>query len=295
MSKSFHLHLWNQVLMNFPCGPDSKPSVYKVGDRGSIPSCEDPLEKEMAIHSRTIAWKIPWTEEPGRLQSMGSQKIGHDWVTSLSLSLSETRKIQYLLSLRNTVLCIDVSILSFKFWFCSLFLCLKYLLLLLLLSCCFWLFSTPWVAAFQASLSFTISQSMLKLMSIELVMPSNNFILCNPLLSLPSIFPSIRVFSRESALHSRWPKYWSFSISPSNEYSGLISFTIDWFNLLAFQGTLKSLLQHHNSKTSILWHQPSLWSNSHIYMTTGKYIDLTIQTFLAKWYLCFLIHCLGFS
>ena len=116
------------------------------------------------------------------------------------------------------------------------------------------LFVTPWTAACQASLSITNSWSLLKLMVIELVMPSNHLLLCCPLLLLPSIFPSIRVFSNESVLHIRWPKYWSFSfsISPSNEYSGLISFRMNWLDLLAVQGTLKSLLQHHNSKTSIL-------------------------------------------
>ena len=120
----------------------------------------------------------------------------------------------------------------------------------------------PMTAARQASLSITNSQSLLKLMSIEAVMPSNHLILCHPLLLLPSIFPSIRVFSNESVLHIRWPKYWdfSFSISPSNEYSGLISFTMDWFNLLAVQGTLKSLLQHHSSKASILWHSAFFYS-----------------------------------
>ena len=119
---------------------------------------------------------------------------------------------------------------------------------------CVWLFVTPWTVACQASLSITNSESLLKLMSTESVMSSNHIILC-PLLLLPSIFPSIRVFSNESVLHTRWPKYWnfSFSISPSNEYSGLISFRIDWLDLLAVQGTLKSLLQHHNSKPSILW------------------------------------------
>ena len=118
-----------------------------------------------------------------------------------------------------------------------------------------WLFVTPWTAARQASLSITNSQSLLKLMSIESVMPSNYLILCCPLLLLPSIFPSTRVFSNESVLCIRWPKYWSLSfiISPSNEYSGLISFRIDWFDLLGIQGTLKSLLQHHSSKASILW------------------------------------------
>ena len=118
------------------------------------------------------------------------------------------------------------------------------------------LFVTPWTAACQASLSITNSQSLLKLMSIESVMPSNHLILCHPLLLPPSIFPSIRVFSSESALCIRWPKYWSFSfsISPSNEHPGLISFRMDCLDLLAVQGTLKSLLQHHSSKASILWH-----------------------------------------
>ena len=117
-----------------------------------------------------------------------------------------------------------------------------------------WLFATPWTAARHASLSITHSRSLLKLMSIESVMPSNHLILCRPLLLPPSIFPSIRVFSNEPVLHIRWPKYWSFSlnISPSNEYSGLISFRMDCFDLLVVQGTLKSLLQHHSSKASVL-------------------------------------------
>ena len=116
------------------------------------------------------------------------------------------------------------------------------------------LFATPWTAARQASLSFTVSQSFLKFMSFELVMPSNHLILCCPLLLLPSTFPSVRVFSNELALHIRWPKYWNFSTSPSNEYSVLISSNIDWFILLAVQGTLKSLLQHRNSKASVHQH-----------------------------------------
>ena len=130
------------------------------------------------------------------------------------------------------------------------------------------LFATPWTAAHQASLSITNSQSLLKLMSIESVMPSNHLILCHPLLLPPSIFPSIRVFSNESVLCIRWPKYrnFSFSISPFNEYSGLISFTIDWFDLLTAQGTLKNLLQHHSSKVSIFGVQLSLWSNSQIHI-----------------------------
>ena len=129
------------------------------------------------------------------------------------------------------------------------------------------LFVTPWTAARQASLSITNFQSLLKLMSIESVMPSNHLILCRPLLLLPSIFPSIRVFSNESVLRIRWPKYWSFSfnISPSNEYSGLISFRMDWLDLLVGQGTLKSLLQHHSSKHQFFSTQLSLWFNSYIH------------------------------
>ena len=136
---------------------------------------------------------------------------------------------------------------------------------------CVQLFVTPWTAAHQASLSFTISQSLLKLMSIELMMSSNHLALCCPLLLLPSIFPSIRVFSNESVHRIRWSKYWSFSISPSNEYSRLISFRTDRFDLFAVQGTLKSLLQHYNSKESILWHSAFLMVHlSHLYMTTRK-------------------------
>ena len=146
-----------------------------------------------------------------------------------------------------------------------------------------WLFATPWTAAFQASLSFTNSQSLFKLMSIRLVMPSNHLILCRPLLLLFSIFPSIRVFSNESALHIRWSKYRSFSISPSSEYSALISFRIDWFDLLAVQRTLKSLLQHHNSEASIPWCSVFFMIQlSHLYMTTGKNVALTIRTFVSK-------------
>ena len=144
---------------------------------------------------------------------------------------------------------------------------------------------TPWTDACQASLSITSSWSMLILMSIESVMPSNHLILCHPLLLLPSIFPSTRVFSKESVLHSRWPKYWrvSFNISPSNEYSGLIFFRMDWLDLLAVQGTLKSLLQHHSSKLTILWCSAFfIVQLSHPYMTTGKTIALTKLTILDK-------------
>ena len=146
-------------------------------------------------------------------------------------------------------------------------------------------FVTPWTAASQISLSITNSWRLLKPMYIESVVPSNNLILCCPLLLLPSIFPSIRVFSDESVLRIRWPEYWSFSfsISPSNEYSELISFRIDWFDLLAVQGTLKSLLQHHISKILILPHSAFfIVQLSHPYMTTGRNTALTKQTFVGK-------------
>ena len=145
-------------------------------------------------------------------------------------------------------------------------------------------FSTPWTAASQASPSITNSWSLLKLI-IESVMPYNHLHLCHPLLLPPSIFPSIRVFSNESVLCIRWPKYWSFSfsISPSNEYSGLISFRMDWLDLLAVQGTLKSLLQHHNSKASIIWHSAFfIVQLSYPYITGRKTIALTRRLFLAK-------------
>ena len=148
---------------------------------------------------------------------------------------------------------------------------------------CVRLFATSWTAARQASLSITNSRSLLKLMSIESVILYNHLILCCPLLLLPSIFSSIRVFSNESVLRIRWPKYWSFSFNPSNEYSGLISFRIDGFDLLAVQRTLKSFPQHHNSKVSILWHSTFfIVQLSHPYMTTGKIIALTRQTFVSK-------------
>ena len=146
-------------------------------------------------------------------------------------------------------------------------------------------FATPRTAARQASLSITNSQNLPKLMSIELVMPSNHLILCRPLLLPPSILPSIRIFSNDAALHIRWPKYWSFSFSssPSNEWSGLISFRMDWLDLLAVQRTLKGLLQHHSSKASILRHSAFfIVQLSHPYMTTGKITALTRQTFVGK-------------
>ena len=160
---------------------------------------------------------------------------------------------------------------------------------------CVQLFATPQTAGCQASLSFTISQSLLKFIPIESVMPSNHLIVCHPFLLLPSIFPSIGVFSNESAIHIRWPKYWrlSFSISPSNEYSGLISFRIDWLDLLAVQGTLKSLLQHHSLKASVLW--CSAFFMVQLSHDAGRNLALTLWTFVGKVTPRVLIFCLGLS
>ena len=160
------------------------------------------------------------------------------------------------------------------------------------------LFATPWIAARQASLSITNSQSSLRLTSIKSVMTSSHLIHWRPLLLLPSIPPSIRVFTNKSTLHMRWPKYWSFSfsISPSKEHPGLISFRIDWLDLLAVQGTLKSLLQHHSSKASILRHSAFFTVQfSHPYMTTGKTIALTRRTFVGKVMSVLFICYLGWS
>ena len=157
--------------------------------------------------------------------------------------------------------------------------------------------ATPWIAALQASLSITISWSSLKLMSIESVMPSRHFILCHPLFLLPPIPPSIRVFSNESALRRKWPKYWSFSFSiiPSKEIPGLI-FRMDWLDLLAVQGTLKSLLQHHSSKTSILQCSAFFMVQlSHSYMTIGKTIALAMQNIVSKVMILLYNMCLGLS
>ena len=156
---------------------------------------------------------------------------------------------------------------------------------------------TPWTAALLASLSITNSQSLLKFVSIESVMPSNHLILCHPLLLSLSIFPSIRVFSNDSALHIRWPKYWSFSFkSPSNEHSGLSSFRMDRLDLLAVQGTLKSLLQHHSSKASFSTTHPCLWSNSHICTRALEKQQFRLyRPESTKCCLCFSICCLGLS
>ena len=179
----------------------------------------------MATHSSILAWRIPWTEEPGGFHYFSSGQL-----------LSRVR-----------------------------------------------LFVTPWFAAWQASLSITNFWSLFQVMSTESGMPINHLVLCRPLLLLPSIFPSIRVFSNEPVLHIRWLKYWSFSVSPSNEYSALISFRMDWLDLLAVQGTLKSLLQHQSSKALILQCLAFfLVQLSHPHMTTGKTVALTRQTFVGK-------------
>ena len=160
----------------------------------------------MATHASILAWRIQWTDEPGGLRSIGSQRFGHSW-SDLAHKITNIFSVQF----SHSVV---------------------------------YVFATPWTAIHQASLSITKSQSLIKFMSITSVMPSNHLILCHPLLLLLSIFPRIRVYSKDSVLRIRWPKYWSFTfnISPSNKYSGLISFRMDWLDLLAVQGTLKSLL-----------------------------------------------------
>ena len=217
---------------------------------------EDPLEKGKAAHSSILAWRIPWT-----VYSMGHREL--DTAEQLSFSIIKDK----LLGEKTEAYLLYASLVSSV----QLLSCVRF-------------FATPWIAACQASLSITNSRSSLKLTSIESVMPSSHLILGRPLLLLPSIFPSIRVFSIESAILIRWPKYWSFSfnISPSNEHPGLI-FRMDWLDLLAVQGTLKGLLQHHSSKASILRHSAFFTVQlSHPYMTTGKTIALTRRTFVGK-------------
>ena len=209
----------------------------------------------MATHSSVLAWRIPGTGEPGGPPSMGSHRVGHDW-SDLAAAAAEATEVDVFLEFpcffydptkeqqsgHRVTLNIPAQGVSFA-------------VAVVQLPSRVRLFAISWTEAHQASLSFIISQTFLKLMSIESVRPSNHPILCRPPHLLPSIFPSIRVFSNESVLCIRWLKYWSFSfsISPSNVYTGLISFRIDWFDVFSVQGTLKSLLQHHSSKASILW------------------------------------------
>ena len=213
---------------------------------------EDPLEKEMATHSSILLWRIPLTEKPAGYTPWGPKE------SDMSERLSLTHSVN-------------------QYW-CVQFSSVQSLSRVLL-------FVTPWIAARQASLSITNSRSLLKLMPIELVMPSSHLILCHPLLLLPQVPPSIRVFSNESTLRMRWPKYWSFSfsLSPSNEHPGLISFRMYWLDLLVVQGTLKSLLQHHSSKASIFWCSAFFTVQpSHPHVTNGKTIALTRRTFVGK-------------
>ena len=243
------------------------------------------MEKEMATHSSVLAWRIPGTAEPGGLLSMGLHRIGHNWSNLAAAAavfvvicycstgknvpyngLLYSNKINELLHMqlgwisKTTLNKMSQSqktihyVVSFHFSSVQLLSRVR-------------LFATPWTAAHQASLSITNSLSPPKPMPIELVMLSNHLIFCRPLLLLPSIFPSIRVLSNESTLRIRWPNYWilSFNISPSKEHPGLISFKMDWLDLLAVQETLKSLFQHHSSKASVFGIQLSLYSNSHIH------------------------------
>ena len=237
----------------------------------------------MATNSSILAWRIPWTEEPGVLQPMGSQRVRHDWANS---TFTFTLHICWLWKSAQSLVISPILVLFYLYQWTGFFCVFPYFFVI---SCCCSSVAqscpTLWPAACQASLSFTISQSLIKLKSIKSVMPYNHLIFCHPLLLLPSIFPSIRVFSNESALPIRWSKYWSFSfrISLSSEYSGLISFKIDWFDFLADQGTLKRFLQHHYSKASILWCSAFFMAQlSHPYITTGKTIALTRWTFVGK-------------
>ena len=255
---------------------------------------EDPLEKGEAIHSSILAWRIPWT-----VQFMGLRRVGHDWATytftftlmiltkPTEAEVSSVEKFNWQSTRRGNYF----KKFCFKCYCCM---CAQFSSVQLSRV---QLFVTPWTSVHQPTLSITNSRGLFKLMSIESVMPSNHLILCYPLLLLPSIFPSLRVFSNESVLHIRWPKYCSFSfnISPSNEHAGLISFRMDWLDLLAVQGTLRSL-QHHSSKASIF--QCSAFfivQLSHPYGTTGKTVALTRWTFAGKVMSLLLICCLGWS
>ena len=244
------------------------------------------LEKEMATHSSALAWRIPGMEEPGGLPSMGSHRVILSSWSDLAAAAAAYHKSYPLVGHWWSFIILPPP----QFWSqcshgCLFLLCALVLFSSVQLLSRVRLFATPWIAACQASLSITNSWSLPKLISIELVMPSSHLILCRPLLLLPPIPSSIRVFSNESTLHIRWPRYLSFSfiIILSKEIPELISFRMDWLDLLAVQGTLKSLLQHHSSKASNLWHSAFFTVQlSHPYMTTGKTIALTRWTFSDK-------------
>ena len=222
-----------------------KEPTCNAGDAGSIPGSGRSPGEGNGYPLQLLSWTIPRTEVPGRLQSMGSQRVRHNWVTDHTQK-SKQCLLQNWESIRQCIcsfnnfcwsivalqgyisFCCTVKWISYMYTYCYCCSVTK----LCRIPC------NPWATARQISLSFTISQSLLKLLSTELVMPSNHLILCHPLLHLPSIIPGIRVFSNELAVGIRWPEYWSFSISSSNEYSGLISFRIDWCDLLAVQRTL---------------------------------------------------------
>ena len=254
---------------SFPCSLSGKESVCSAEDMGSVPWSRRAPGKGNGNPLQYSCLENPMDRGAWQATVHGVERVGHDLETKpLSPPFFITPQTISYLNISHTYYakwtCKNESVQS-----------LSHLQL----------FATPWTAAHQVSLSITNSWSLLKLMSIKSAMPSDHLILCHPLLLLPSIFPSIRVFSKESVLHIRWPKYWSFrfSISPSNEYPGLISLRIDWFDLLAVQGTLKSFLQHHSSKASIF--QCSAFfvvQLSHPYMTTGKTIALTRRIFVCN-------------
>ena len=226
------------------------------------------LEKKMATHSSVLAWRIPGTAEPGGLPSMGLHRVGHNWSDLTAYTTGGFWVTIWVLREAN-ITSYSTNLNNHRHTACTYISSVQSLSRV-------WLFATPWIRSM--SLSITNSRSSLRLMPIALVMPSSHLILCHPLLLLPPVPPSIRVFSSESTIHIRWPKCrsFSFSISPSNEHPGLLSFRMDWWDLLAVQGTLKSLLQHHSSEASIF--QCSAFFTvqlSHPYMTTGKTIALT--------------------
>ena len=295
----------------FSCGLVVKNlpvSSADVVDVGLIPGSGDFLEEEIGTNSSILVWEISWTEKLGRVQSMRSHKVRHgEWVHRTP------RRYQSLAYCGKTfpgnwgteytfgtiyhflILCFSLNYNEDKHFILTIWL---HVFSSVQLLSYVRIFVTPWTAACQASLSITNSWSSAKLTSIESVMPSNHLILIRPLLLLPSIFPSIRGFSNESALRIRWSKYWSFSfsISPSNEHPGLISFRMDWLDLRAVQGTLKILLQHRSSKASSLWCSAFfIVQLSHPYMTTGKTIALTRQTFVDQVMSLLWICCIGWS